>query len=67
VAAAVTLLIGFASHGVAMGSGPHPHIGIAIPAAGTAAASLPVHPVLWLMLTFAPIVVVLLFLRASRR
>jgi hypothetical protein len=67
LAGAGALLIGFANDGVAMGSGPHPHIGIAIPAAGTAASSLPAHPVLLLVLMFAPIVILILFLRASRR
>jgi hypothetical protein len=67
VAAAGAFLIGFASHGMAMGSGPHPHVGIAIPPAGTAVSSLPPHAGLWLMLGFAPVALLLFFLRAARR
>jgi hypothetical protein len=67
IAAAGAWLVGFATHGMAMGSGPHPHIGIAIPPDGAAASSLPPHAALWLMLSFAPIALLLLFLRAARR
>jgi hypothetical protein len=60
-------LIGFASQGMAMGSGPHPHVGIAIPPAGTAASSWPPHAGLWLVLSCAPVVFLILFLRRARR